>query len=390
MKLMNNLKLILLLSLVGVVLLFGNANKPIKENIMITLSGELKSQNSTRIIAPRNWNLNYKILYLPEEGSWVEKGDTVVVFDSKEVEQQLDEARQQLEQLEKQMVEKQLRNQQTIKEIKNQIRTLEIQKEITLNQLEQSKYNSEADQKTVELELKKVELNIKKTRQTLESQKILNRNDENETNLQLEQYRTRMKNYREMIDDMVMTSPKSGIVVYHKTGRRGRGAKVKIGDSIRPASIILQIPDLNNMQVDIDLSEVDISKIKLGQPAEIQVLAYPDTTFLGEVAYISKIADESEESKLRIYPISVNINSPKNYRMKPGLTVKVSIEIGKNLDGFSIPAWCLFKDADGYFVRTATSRLPVAVIDIYDGKAYVSGALTSDMELKENINIPNF
>ncbi len=390
MKLTNNLRLFFWLALTGTGLLFGNVNNPVQENILITLSGELQSQNSTRIVAPRNWNLNYKILYLPEEGSWVEKGDTVVVFDSKEVEQRLDEAQQQLEQLEKQMVEKQLRNQQIIKEVKNQIRILDIQKEITLNQLEQSKYNSEADQKTVELELKKVELNIKKTRQALKSQKILNRNDENETKLQLEQYRTRMENYQKMIDDMVMTSPKSGIVVYHKTGRRGRGAKVKVGDSVRPASIILQIPDLNNMKVDIDLNEVDISKINLMQPAEIEVLAYPDTIFQGEVAYISKIADESEDSKLRIYPVSVNINSPKNYRMKPGLTVKVSIEIGKNPDGFSVPAWCLFKDANGFFVKTTNRRLPVAVIDIYDGKAYISGELSTDMELKENVNIPNF
>lgn len=379
-----------MLLVAGMSMLFADVHRPQKEDIVITLSGELASENSTFIDAPENWNLEYKILFLPEEGKWVEKGDTVVVFDKKEIEQQLDEVLQSFEQLEKSLEEKTLSNEQTIIEIKNQIKILKIQKNIVLNQLEQSKYNSDADQKDAELELKKVELNIKKTQQSLKSQKILNRNSENETILQIEQYKNRIEDYRKMLKDMVITAPKAGIVVYHKTGRRGRGEKVKIGDSVRPASTILQIPDLNNMIVRIDLNEVDISKVEIGQPATISVLAYPDSLFTGHVKFISKIADESENSKLRIYPMDIKIDSNKNFRMKPGLTVKADLTLNAIDDSFAVPSWCLFRDGEGYYVQAGSQSIDVKVIKIYDGKAYVSGPLDTDMQLLENKHIPNF
>lgn len=370
--------------------ILGNINHPQHEDIVITLSGELASENSTFIKTPEFWNLQYKIVYLPPEGTWVEVGDTVVAFDSKEVEEQLEEIMQNLERIEKSLEEKQLTNEQTIKEINNSIKQLEIEKEIVLNQLEQSKYNSQTDQQDAELELKKVELNITKTKQALASQKILNKNSENETIIQLEQYQTRIKDFKRMMSMMHITAPKTGIVVYHSVGHRGKGEKVKVGDDVRPSTTILQIPDLNNMIAEVELNEVDISKIDTGQTATISVLAYPDTTFTGHVSFISKIADENDNSKLRIYPVEIKLDGMKNYRLKPGLTVKIDLVIEKMENHFSIPSWCLFHNEDGYYVRIKTKSIPVEIIKIYDGKAYVHGELDTEMQLIENQNIPNF
>lgn len=371
-------------------LLSASLNQPQKEDIMICLTGELDSKNSILIKAPQNWNLSYQIVYLPPEGQWVEKGDTVVVFDTKEIEQNLDEKLQNFEQLEKQLEQTILNNNLGVKEIEDQLKTLNIEKKITLSQVEQSKYNSKTDQINAEIELKKVNLNIKKTIQSLESQKILNRNSENELILQKEQSETSIENYKKMIKDMYITAPKSGIAVYHKQGRRGRGEKVKVGDDIRPASVILQIPDLNNMIVNIELNEVDITKIAKGQKATIEVLAYPDSVFTGKVDYISKIADENENSQLRIYPTTIKLDGNKNKRLKPGLTVKVTLTIKEFKEGFAIPSWCLFKENTKYFVLNNGEKIQVEVVKIYDGKAYVKGQLSEEMILSENQKIPNY
>ena len=385
----SNIKIIILI-IFAITSIYPNNNNPKQEDIVITLSGELASENSVAINAPMHWNLNYKIVYLPEEGQWVEKGDTVVIFDTKEVEDKLDEITQSCEQVEKSLEERLLTNEQTIKEIENSIKILGIQKQIVLNQVEQSKYNSETDQQDAELELKKVELNILRTKQSLKSQKILNENSENEMIIQLEQNTKRIKDYENIIEKMFITAPKSGIVVYHRTGRRGKGPKVKEGDNIRPASTILQIPDLNNMIAKIELNEVDISKIEIAQPSEISVLAYPDTIFTGNVSFISKIADKNEDSKLRIYPVNIKIKGAKNFRLKPGLTVKVNLVIDKMENHFSIPSWCLFNDGEKFFVKVKSKSIPVEIVKIYDGKAYVLGDLTTEMQLVENQTIPNY
>jgi HlyD family secretion protein len=380
------ISILMLLSIITAAL-----NNPTKEDITITLTGELSSENPVFMDAPEAWNLTYQIVNMPPEGQWVEEGDTVVVFDTKEIEQNLDEMLQNFEQLEKQLEQTRLNNEQAMTQIINQLKTMDIQKKITINQLEQSKYNSEANQINAELELKKVNLNIIKTQQALESQKILNRNSENELILQKEQSETRIKNYKEMIDNMYMTAPKSGIIVYHKGGRRrGTGTKVKIGDTVHPSGRVLQIPDLNNMVVYIELNEVDITKVSIGQPAEIQVLAYPDTVFSGKVDFISKIADKNDNSQLRIYPISIKIEGGMDERLKPGLTVKITLKIDEFSDGFTIPSWCLFKNNQNFYVIDNNKKIPVEVVKIFDGKAYVKGNLSTEMNLADTKELQNY
>jgi len=370
--------------------LFAYLNNPKQEDIVITLSGELASENSTFIKAPMSWNRRYKITYMPDEGSWVEKGDTVVIFDTKEVEERMTALEQELEQSQKSFEETNLRNQQTLKGIENSITTLDIQKQIIINQVEQSKYNSQAEQQDKELELKKVELNIGKTLQSLKSQKILNTNSENEAKIRIEQKQSRIREYERLMKEMFLIAPKPGIVVYHRQGWRGKGAKVKIGDEVRPTSTIIQIPELNHMMAKVELNEADLSKIQIGQPANISVLAYPDTVFQGRINFIAKIADKNKDSKLRIYPVNIKIDGGRDYRLKPGLTVKIDLTIDTGKKSYSIPSWCLFKDDDGYYVKNKSKNIPVEILQIYDGKAYVSGNLDSEMYLTENRNIPNF
>jgi len=371
-------------------LLFAGVNQPQKQDIVITLSGELDSKSPTYINAPESWNVDYQILHLPPEGQWVETGDTVVIFDTKEIEQNLDEINQNYEQIEKQLEQTLLTNELSISDIKNQIKSLKIQRQIAITNLEQSKYNSQTDQKDAELELKKVNLNIQKTQRALESQKILNRNSENELELQKEQYYKRILDYKKLMQNMYLTAPKDGIVVYHRQGRRGRGDKVKIGDSVRPTSTILQIPDLDDMIVKIDLNEVDISKVKLGQKAAVEVLAFPDTTFSGTVDYIAKIAEETDDSNLRIYPVDIKLNSKRDTRLKPGLTVKVRLTIQNFEEGFAIPSWCLFQEQEKFYVIANDQKISVELIKNYDGRAYVKGPLETTMELAENQEIPKF
>ena len=366
----------------------ASLNSPKKKDVKITLSGELDSKNSEYISTPANWNLAYQIVYLPKEGNWVEKGDTVVIFDKKEIEKRLDEVSQQAEQSQKRYDETLLKNYQTMQDIITQKESLEIQKQINESRLEQSKYNSETGQQYAVLELKKVNLNIKKTDQSIKSQKIMNKNSENELLLQIEQSQKRIKEYKQMLTDMTILAPKAGIIVYHKSHRSGK--KIKIGDSIRPLSAVLQIPDLNNMIVKIGLNEVDLSKIKIGQKAAIEVLAYPDTIFQGTVNTIARIAEENENSNIRVYPVTLKIDGQKNFRLKPGLTVKVDLILENIKDTFSIPSWCLFKNEDIFFVKTKSNDIPVELIKIYDGKAYLKGNLDSDIILIENNQIPNY
>jgi len=65
---------------------------------------------------------------------------------------------------------------------------------------------------------------------------------------------------------------------------------VNEGEMVTPASIhsvkapfLWEIADLSNMVVSSNINEVDISKFKLGQLAEIKLDAYPYENFSGKI-----------------------------------------------------------------------------------------------------------
>jgi multidrug resistance efflux pump len=333
-------------------------------------------------------------VYLPEEGSLVQEGDTAIVFDTKQVESRLDESNKELEKTEAELREVRLSNTQNIAEIQTGIESLQIQKNIILTQLERARYNSALEQKEVELELAKVDLSNIRENQNLESQFVLNRNAENEIQLRIQQIKTTIEMNRRMISDMYITAPKSGLVIYLNQGggrRRGRGEKTRLGDSVMPRTAILSIPDLGSMRAVIDLNEVDYPYIRVGQRAKIVVEAYPDTVFSGEVVYVSRIVDYDEQVIIKTYTVEVNIHSKEDFRLKPGLSAQVTIFTDSLTNAFSIPTWCLF-NVDGIFCvkDNREEQIPVKVMGWSDGIAYVEGALATDLKLQANTNIPDF
>ena len=361
--------------------------------VVVREAGELESVNSIVISAPGKWDLSYQIVYLPDEGAMVAEGDTVVIFDTKQVELQLEESIKQLESYEQELQGKELSNMLTIQEIKNSMLSLEIQEEINLNRLEQAKYNSDVEQKDAALELEKTRKNIERQSEALQAQYILNRNAENEIKLKIDQTRSKIDLNRKIIQDMFITSPKDGLVVYYKQGRRGRnGEKIKLGDTVRPQSPILKIPDPNNMMVIVDLNEVDHAFVSEGIAAEIVVEAYPDTVFKGHVSYISKIVDyDYSISNTKCYIMNVNIDSRENFRLKPGLSAIVTLFIQQLANSYRIPSWCLFEEDNQYYLISNRSKMyPVDLIMLSHGNAYIKGNFTLNQRFIANNQLSDY
>ncbi|HSW62757.1 MAG TPA: efflux RND transporter periplasmic adaptor subunit [Dissulfurispiraceae bacterium] len=76
-----------------------------------------------------------------------------------------------------------------------------------------------------------------------------------------------------------------------------------IGDIVSPLSAaasakaaVVTIADMGSLQVEVDVSESNIGKVKIGQPCEILLDALPDRRFRGEVHMIVPTADRTKAS----------------------------------------------------------------------------------------------
>ncbi len=68
------------------------------------------------------------------------------------------------------------------------------------------------------------------------------------------------------------------------------------GAAVNAKADVVTVADMSSLQVEADVSESNLEKVKKGQPCEIQLDALPDTRFRGQVHMIVPTADRSKAS----------------------------------------------------------------------------------------------
>ena len=99
-----------------------------------------------------------------------------------------------------------------------------------------------------------------------------------------------------------------------------------VGDIITPFSsaaeskgAVVNMADMDTLEVEADVSEASISKIKVGMPTEIQLDAYPSVRLLGEVSRIVPTVDRAKATLL----VKVSFKE-KDPRVLPDMSAKVA------------------------------------------------------------------
>ena len=123
---------------------------------------------------------------------------------------------------------------------------------------------------------------------------------------------------RIQVEDCVIRAPISGTVLERiaEVGELvtnqnfgGRGAR----------GALLSMADLNDMQVEVDLNQVDLSRVKLGQVCLINLEAYPEDNYDGRVV---QVAPEANRQKATVQ-VKVQVDKPDE-KMRPEMNARVS------------------------------------------------------------------
>lgn len=130
------------------------------------------------------------------------------------------------------------------------------------------------------------------------------------------------------LEDYTITSPISGTVV---------DKNVKAGEKAEANKVLCTIYDLSYLTMTLNVDELDISNIQVGQSVAITADAVKDKTYRGTVTKVS-VAGTSSGSATT-YPVTIRIDETDG--LLPGMSVDASIELDSASDVLSIPAAAL-------------------------------------------------
>jgi RND family efflux transporter MFP subunit len=92
-----------------------------------------------------------------------------------------------------------------------------------------------------------------------------------------------------------------------------------IGAAVNAKAAVVTMADMGSLQVEADVSESNLEKVKVGQPCEIQLDALPETRFGGTVHMIVPTADRSKATVL----VKVRFNE-RDSRILPEMSARVA------------------------------------------------------------------
>jgi membrane fusion protein (multidrug efflux system) len=105
------------------------------------------------------------------------------------------------------------------------------------------------------------------------------------------------------------------------------------GDVVSAQSRLFTIADVSTLVVRVQVSELDISGLSIGQRAQMTVDAVDAASFTGTIRRIFPAAD----SVTRMVPVEIGISGPAVRQLRPGYLARVTVRLGERGDVLLAP-----------------------------------------------------
>jgi len=141
---------------------------------------------------------------------------------------------------------------------------------------------------------------------------------------------TALDNQQSKLDSYTVKSPISGTVIEKDC---------KEGDTLQAGQTLCKIYDLSYLTMTLNIDELDISNVKVGQAVTVTADAVAGKTYEGTVTRISIVGSTSNGATS--YPVTVRIDSTDG--LLPGMNVQASITLQESDNVVAIPVTALVR-----------------------------------------------
>ena len=133
-----------------------------------------------------------------------------------------------------------------------------------------------------------------------------------------------MQNLQDAMNNYTITAPISGTIIEKDA---------KVGDAVKAGDTLCIVYDLSYLEMGINVDELQISSISVGQKVQITADAVPDKTYVGTVTRVSMKG--ASNGGTTTYPVSIRIDDTDGLR--PGMNANAEIVVAKADNALVVP-----------------------------------------------------
>jgi HlyD family secretion protein len=319
--------------------------------VRVYTSGELEALHSENIVGPaglRTVNIwQAQIADLIPEGTIVKKGDWVASLDRTEISNRIKDLETEFEKLQTMHTQTMLDTTMELRNARNELINLQFGYEDARLAFEQSAYEPPAAIRQAEIAMEKAQRAYDQAVTNYELRSQQARAKMQEVTASLNQVKRRLENTVSVLGEFNITAPKDGMVIYKRMwdgSKAGVGAQISSWDNV-----VATLPDFSQMMSRTFVNEIDISRVRVNQPAEIVVDAFPDRRFSGVVTEVANIGEQRPNQDARVFEVKIKINESDSI-LRPAMTTKNTIITFREKDVVFVPIEAIHTNEGKNFV----------------------------------------
>lgn len=354
--------------------------------VTVATSGELRARKFVQITVPPNVQeaeiYQMKISSIVPEGTVVKAGEVVAELDRSSLAPKLAEVSLALQKAQAVYEQAMLDSTLNLSKAREDIRTMELGLEEKRLAKEQAAFEAPTIQRQAAIDLEKAERALAQARLDYKTKTDQAQAKMREVGADLDREKNKLQVVQEVMQAFTIMAPAPGMVIYVKewNGRkRTTGSQINAWD---PA--VATLPDLTQMESVTYVNEIDIRKLKVGQPVVLTLDSDPTKRLTGVVTSVANVGEQRPNTDAKVFEVKVNV-SEVDTTLRPGMTTGNAIETLRLPDVLSVPIEAVH-GADGvpfvYKVRGGGSvRQEVVTGDMSEDEVVITAGLTAADEV---------
>ena len=315
--------------------------------VKIITTGELEAKNSVEILGPsglRNFRIyQVNIQNIAEEGTEVKKGDWIATLDPSELTGRISDLQTELDTKESEYTQTRLDTALQMRQARDELINLKYAVEEKEIVLEQSKYEPPATIKQAQIDLDKAKRAYSQAKENYKIKLEQNAAKMSIAGGYLGKIRRDFGDLMQLKESFQIKAPEDGMMIYRKGWD---GKPIKEGSQISAWDpVVATLPDLSVMLSKTYVNEVDVRKVKVGQPVDIGLDAFPEKELKGKVISVANVGEQKPNTDAKVFQVSIQLEG-HDPLLRPSMTTSNTIITKSVADVLYIPLESLHNKND--------------------------------------------